>query len=264
MRRWGWCSARGSVRTSAGSVDLDGLGVRLSLGGGGALVVGEVGVEGVADDCAWGQSVGLGVGVEGGVGVLGQADLSAGGGSASGGVGVPEIGAAAGEDCAQGGFVGEVSSAVGSSDGAQVAGGGEGVELFVGCGLGGTGGCVGHACYSSQGVCPGAYRSHLHLSVSSMAWKTSRRPSGRMAAPTSRNVRDSSWGRPTNMKVTSRASVDSLLVDGVEEGVLDVFVWDVVLAGAVCVVDGHTIIVVQNWGGVMLWCRQALIPLERY
>ena len=56
------------------------------------------------------------------------------------------------------------------------------------------------------------------------------------------------------------ASVDSLLVDGVEEGVLDVFVWDVVLAGAVCVVDGHTIIVVQNWGGVMLWCRQALIP----
>ena len=58
------------------------------------------------------------------------------------------------------------------------------------------------------------------------------------------------------------ASVDSLLVDGVEEGVLDVFVWDVVLAGAVCVVDGNAIIVVQNWGGVMLWCRQALIPLE--
>lgn len=34
------------------------------------------------------------------------------------------------------------------------------------------------------------------------------------------------------------ASVDSLLVDGVEEGVLDVFVWDVVLADAVYVVGG--------------------------
>ena len=34
------------------------------------------------------------------------------------------------------------------------------------------------------------------------------------------------------------APVDSLLVDGVEEGVLDVFVWDVVLADAVDVVGG--------------------------
>ena len=32
--------------------------------------------------------------------------------------------------------------------------------------------------------------------------------------------------------------IDSLLVDGVEEGVLDVFVWDVVLADAVYVVGG--------------------------
>ena len=34
------------------------------------------------------------------------------------------------------------------------------------------------------------------------------------------------------------APVDSLLVDGVEESVLDVFVWDVVLADAVDIVGG--------------------------
>ena len=90
-------------------------------------------------------------------------------------------------------LVGDLSPALGLTDDGQGARRGEGVELGVRGAVSepGTGaGC--HLSHSSQWAWSGAYRSQRHLSVSSMAWKTSRRPSGRMATPTSRNVRDSS------------------------------------------------------------------------
>ena len=59
-----------------------------------------------------------------------------------------------------------------------------------------------------------------------------------MTALASRNVRDNSWGRPTNMKVTPRGARRLVACGWGEESVLDVFVWDVVLADAVYVVGG--------------------------